>query len=242
MTQQQKVIFVTGGSRGVGKAIIDKFHDADWLTVACATNENNFKTSNADLNLVCDIADKNCVKETIKKIISKFGRLDAVVNNAGISGSILFNTEEEDDLWHRVIDVNLHGTYYVSKYSLPHLPNETGRIVNISSVLGLKGVADQAAYCSAKHGVIGLTKSLALHLAKRRITVNAICPGWIRTDMMQNRMQELHASEAGLLSAIPLTRTIEPEEIAEMTWHLVASPATVNMTGQTITIDGGYLA
>src|SRR5437868_2424650 len=172
------VVFVTGGSRGIGKAIIEKFQSEGWLVASCATTSEGAKASCADLSLVCDVSNKINVQSAINKIINTFGRLDAVINNAGISGKKSIHQEEEDNNWHKVIDVNLHGTYYTSKLALSHLPNDTGRIINISSVLGLKGVPDQLAYCAAKHAVLGFTKALSHHVANRRITVNAICPGW----------------------------------------------------------------
>lgn len=235
------VVFITGGSRGIGKAIVEKFQSQDWLTATCATTLTSANASGADFSFACDVTDAQSIREAIYAIKNKFGRLDAVINNAGIAGSISFDPKENDDLWHQIINVNLHGTYYTCKYSLPHLPDHTGRIVNISSVLGLKGAADQSAYCAAKHGVLGFTKALAQHAASRGITVNAICPGWVNTDMMQNRMRELGKTEENLVAAVPLRKVIRPEEIADMAYYLVSSKAAANMTGQAITIDGGFL-
>ncbi len=242
MKQKQSVIFITGGSRGIGKAIVEKFHSHHWLTAACATTEKSAKASGADLSLVCDVSHPNEVKLAIEQIMKKFNRLDALVNNAGIAGGNSLNPDDNDEFWHRIIEVNLHGTYYASKYALPHLPDHTGRIVNISSVLGLKGVPDQIAYCAAKHGVLGFTKALSHHVASRGITVNAVCPGWVRTDMMLGRMRELHATEEALASHVPLGKIIAPKEIADVVYYLIASETSGSITGQSIVVDGGVLA
>jgi NAD(P)-dependent dehydrogenase (short-subunit alcohol dehydrogenase family) len=113
-------------------------------------------------------------------VAARFGRIDALVNNAGLAGENSLDAAATDDFWHQVIGVNLNGTYFMSKAVLPHL-GAGGRIVNIASVLGLKGVPDQTAYCAAKHGVVGFTRALSHAVAARGITVNAICPGWTRT-------------------------------------------------------------
>jgi NAD(P)-dependent dehydrogenase (short-subunit alcohol dehydrogenase family) len=235
----QPVVFVTGGSRGIGKALVEKFQAEGWKVAACAVHA---KESGADLHLVCDVGDVEQVRVAIQSIMNTFGRLDAVINNAGATGTNSLDPKENDDLWHRAININLNGTYYVSKYALPYLPNNKGRIVNISSVLGLKGVPGATAYCAAKHGVVGFTKALAHDTAPRRITVNAICPGWVRTDMALNRMKEIGLSEEQLAASVPLGRFIEPDEVAELAYYLVASDASAGITGQTFTIDGGALA
>lgn len=237
----QSVVFITGGSRGIGRALVEKFHSKDWLVATCATTLNSLKNSKADFNFACNISDVSNVRDAINAIIEKYGRLDAVINNAGIAGENSLDININDDFWHDIINTNLHGTYYVCKYALPHLPDNKGRIVNISSVLGLKGVPDQTAYCAAKHGVLGFTKALARYTAPRRININAICPGWVRTDMMRGRMKELKLSESDLTAPVPLGKIIEPSEIADIAFYLISSEAAANITGQAITVDGGAL-
>lgn len=242
MISSSPVVFVTGGSRGIGKGIVKKFQSEHWNVAACATTEKGAKVSGAELGLVCNVANVDNVKESIHKIIQQFGRLDAVINNAGVAGSNSLKTDENDDLWHSIIDVNLHGTYYVSKYALPHLPNQSGRIINIASVLGMKGVPDQTAYCTSKHAMLGFTKALAHHTAPRQITVNAICPGWVNTDMATKRIQAIGSSVAEIERSVPLNKIIEPDEIAEMAFYLITSKAAINITGQSFTIDAGFMA
>lgn len=234
---EKPVIFVTGASRGIGAAIVNHFQERDWITVACA--KDRLPTS-ASLNLLCDVANPQEVNDAYLKIQKHYGRLDAVINNAGVGGSNVLDQNTDDD-WHHIINVNLHGTYYVSKQALNYLPNDTGRIVNIASILGLTAMSDQTAYCAAKHGVIGFTKALAAHLASRNITVNAICPGWVRTEMALERMNELKITEREIEQTIPLGGFIEPEEIACMAYYIVAGPSSKRITGHAWVVDGGLM-
>ena len=135
------------------------------------------------------------------------------MNSAGLAGA---NTLDGDDaLWHAIISANLHGTYYCCKAALPLLPDGSGRIVNIASVLGLRGVPDQTAYCAAKHGVVGFTRALALALAPRGITVNAICPGWVDTDMARQRFAELGITAEAAAAGVPTGHIATPAEVAD---------------------------
>ncbi|MEN9723245.1 MAG: putative ketoacyl reductase [Pseudomonadota bacterium] len=240
MTTSSPVVFVTGGSRGMGLAIVKRFQELGYRVATCATTEASARSSGAELALACDVADRDQVREAIAQVVKKFGSLDVVVNNAGLAGTNVLDPSDDDEFWHRIIDVNLHGTYYVSKYALPHL-SQGGRIINIASVLALKGVPDQTAYCAAKHGVLGLTRAMAHAVADRKITVNTICPGWTRTDMALGRFSELGMTEESLKSSVPLGRFIEPEEVAALVAYL-ASDSASGITGQSFTIDGGVLA
>ena len=130
------------------------------------------------------------------------------MNCAGIAGAN--RLDGDDRLWHAIIGSNLHGTYHCCKAVLPQLPDGTGRIVNIASVLGLRGVPDQTAYCAAKHGVIGFTRALALALAPRGITVNALCPGWVDTDMAAQRYAELGITAEQAAAGVPTGRIASP--------------------------------
>jgi 3-oxoacyl-[acyl-carrier protein] reductase len=248
----KKTVFITGGTRGIGKAIVDKFKAENWNVATCGLSQKNLDHSAADLKMICDVGSAQEVKATLQSIVKKYGKIDVLINNAGLSGSNSLtpfsfsqtkegSEENEDETWHRIIDTNLNGAYYVSKYGAPYLPDRSGRIINISSVLGLIGVPDASAYCAAKHGVIGLTRSFAQYLAPRKITVNSICPGWVRTDMGTERLAEIGLHENDLKTQVPLGRFIEPYEVADFVYFLASSPASSMITGKALTIDGGSL-
>jgi 3-hydroxybutyrate dehydrogenase len=237
----QRTVLVTGGSRGIGRAMVERFKREGWRVAAVSTRASGSEAG-ADFHYVCDVTQLDQVKATIKKFQADVGQLDVLINNAGLAGENPLSPESGDELWHQIVDVNLNGTYYFCKYSQPLLKDGESRIINIASVLALKGVSDGTAYCAAKHAVLGFTKAFAHYLAPRRIPVNAICPGWTRTDMAAMRLKEIGLSEEKLKRVVPLGRFIEPDEIADMAFHLATSKAGSVMTGQSVTIDGGVLA
>ncbi|HYD99993.1 MAG TPA: SDR family oxidoreductase [Alphaproteobacteria bacterium] len=231
-----RVVLVTGGSRGIGRATCEAFLAEGATVLACGRTPPAAPLPAGVGFLACDVADAGAVAAMFAEIRARHGRLDVLVNNAGIAGSN--RLDGDDALWHAIIDANLHGTYHCAKAALPLLPDGTGRIVNVSSVLGFKAVADQTAYVTAKHAVIGFTRSLALALAPRRITVNAVAPGWVATDMAAQRYGEIGITEAEANAGTPTGRITQPAEVAGLIAFL-ASGAAANMTGQVLTIDGG---
>jgi NAD(P)-dependent dehydrogenase (short-subunit alcohol dehydrogenase family) len=235
-----KSVLVTGGSRGIGLAIVDRFKSDGWRVAACARSLDGLADSPADFRFACDVADRDAVRESIADVVQEFGAIDALVNCAGLAGSNPLGPEDDDELWHRLIDVNLNGTYYFTKYAFPHIPDR-GRIINIGSVLAHKGVADQTAYSAAKHAVLGFTRAFAHHAAARGVTVNAVCPGWVRTDMARARWEALDIDEEAAASGVPLRRVVEPAEVASLV-HYLASDEAGAITGQAFNIDGGTLA
>lgn len=232
------VALITGASRGIGASLAKRFHGGGFAVAGCARSP--IDSPDVDLALECDVSRPDRVKACVGATLARFGRIDVVINNAGLAGTNSMDPADDDSFWHEIIGANLHGTYYASKYALPHLPDGRGRIINIASVLGLKGVPDQTAYSAAKHGVIGFTRALALLAAPRRITVNAICPGWTRTAMAEGRMRDLGLDEAALGQSVPLGRMIEPHEVAELAFYL-AGEAAAGITGQALVIDAGGL-
>lgn len=236
-----RVVLVTGGSRGIGRACVEAFARAGDIVVATSTNEAGAAAVQAHLALVCDVRDTDAVQRCVAATVERLGRLDVVINNAGIAGENSLEPADDDERWFDIIDVNLHGTYRVCKAVLPHLPDGTGRILNVGSTLSLRGVPEQSAYCAAKHGVLGFTRALALQVAARGITVNAICPGWTETDMMEQRAREIGVDAASLAAGVPIGRATSPNEVAAMAMYL-ASPAAGSVTGQALVIDGGSLA
>jgi acetoacetyl-CoA reductase len=235
-----KTVLVTGGSRGIGLAIVNRFKAKGWRVAACARGQDQLAESPADLRFACDVADPEAVRDGIATVAREFGAIDALVNSAGLAGSNPLDAECDDADWHRVIDVNLHGTYYFTKHAFPHI-RDGGRIINIGSVLAHKGAADQSAYTAAKHAVLGFTRAFALHAASRGVTVNIVCPGWVRPDMARTRWEELDIDEQKAAAGVPLGRITEPTEVASLVCFLASDEAGA-ITGQALNIDGGTLA
>jgi NAD(P)-dependent dehydrogenase (short-subunit alcohol dehydrogenase family) len=232
-------MLVTGGSRGIGRAIVEHFSSANWRVATCARSLDSLAGSAAEHVFACDVTQADAVRASVDQVVRRFRNIDVLVNNAGLAGSNSLAADSDDDLWHRIIDVNLHGTYYISKSVLPHMP-DGGRIVNIGSVLSHVGVADQSAYTAAKHAVLGFTRAFAQHAAARGVTVNCICPGWVDTAMARERWEALGIDRQQAADAVPLRRVTAPAEVAALVQFLV-SDAGAAITGQAITIDGGML-
>ena len=227
-----KTAVVTGGSRGIGRAVAERL-TADGYDVIVTARHRPDPCPFAFR--LCDVADPGAVRA----VFADLTRLDVLVNSAGVAGANAL--DGDDTLWHAIIGSNLHGNYHCCKASLPLLPDGSGRIVNIASVLGLRGVPDQTAYCAAKHGVVGFTRALALALAPRGITVNALCPGWVDTDMAAARYRELDITAAQAAAGVPTGRIATPEEIADaVAWLL--RPESRGITGHALPIEGGGLA
>jgi NAD(P)-dependent dehydrogenase (short-subunit alcohol dehydrogenase family) len=237
----QRVALVTGATRGIGRAIAARLVEEGFQTIAVARALPETPPPAGLEYAACDVADAAAVRNLFAEVAHRFGRLDVLVNNAGVAGADSMAAEADDALWHSIIGVNLHGTYHCCKAALPLLPEGAGRIVNIASTLGLRGVPDQAAYCAAKHGVVGLTRALALRLAPRGITVNALCPGWVETEMAAGRFRELGVGIEDIRRTVPTGDLVQPEQVADMVAFL-ARPASSSITGQALVIDGGGLA
>src|SRR6516164_7420560 len=188
-----KVAIITGASRGIGFAIARKLHQEGASVVLCARSPVRDFPTDRSLAVTMDVRDAKSVDAGIRGIVDRFGKIDIVVNNAGISGVTPVDAADTAP-WLDIIQTNVLGTYFVTRAAVPHIPNG-GRVIVISSVLGKFGVPGYSAYCTAKTGLIGFTRSLALELAPRKITVNAICPGWTDTEMARSGMRDIAASE-----------------------------------------------
>ena len=235
---------VTGASRGIGKAV------ALELAAAGATVAVNYANSNAGADAVvaeitaqggsayalqADVSQEEEVNALVEAVIKRSGSLDVLVNNAGITRDGLLMRMKTSD-WQAVINLNLTGVFLCTRaVTRPMLKQKRGRIVNITSVVGLMGNAGQANYAAAKAVVIGFTRSSAKELASRGITVNAVAPGFIATDMTKDLQAE------ALLAAIPLGRYGEVAEVAGAVRFLAADPAAAYITGQVLQVDGGML-
>jgi 3-oxoacyl-[acyl-carrier protein] reductase len=239
-----KTALVTGGSRGIGRAIALKLAKeganvaVNYAGSEALANEvvEEIKQLGKDaIAIQCDVSNGDSVAEMIKETIAHFGSLDILVNNAGITRDNLLMRMKESE-WDDVINTNLKGVFHCTKaVSRQMMKQRKGRIINITSIVGVTGNPGQANYVAAKAGVIGLTKTTAKELAQRNITVNAVAPGFITTDMTDNLPEDV---KNAMLSQIPLAKFGEPDDIANAVVFL-ASDESGYITGQTIHIDGG---
>ena len=244
---ERKVALITGGSRGIGKAIAKKFAKEGYDIVINYVSESAelgkvkeeiIENGNVDILFVkADVTNYNGCEEMIKEVINKFGRIDVLVNNAGITkDGLLMRMKEED--FDKVIEVNLKGTFNVTKNVIPYMMKQrSGKIVNISSVVGIGGNAGQANYAASKAGIIGFTKSVAKELASRNILANCVAPGFIKTDMTDVL---LDAVKENINKQIPLNKMGEAEEVANAVYFL-ASEENTYITGQVLNVDGGMI-
>jgi 3-oxoacyl-[acyl-carrier protein] reductase len=239
---KDKLVLVTGASRGIGKAIATKFAEQGAFVVGTATTEASAAQISKDLEannysgsgLVLNIADKSSVEE-FDNALKKLNAPNILVNNAGITRDNLL-MRMKDDEWEDVINTNLTGMYRVTKLCMRAMMKARyGRIINISSVVGLSGNPGQTNYSATKAGVIGFTRSLAREVGSRGITVNAVAPGFIETDMTNELGDEVRDT---LLNQIALGRLGRPEEIATVV-DFLASDEAAYITGQTISVNGG---
>ncbi len=241
-----KVALVTGGSRGIGRAIaVALAREGAKVAINFAGNEKAAEETKALVEqagseailLKADVSDKDADAALIDSVIKTYGKIDILVNNAGITRDSLMLRMKEDD-FDAVIDTNLRSVFYLTKAAAKSMMKKrTGRIINMSSVVGLTGNAGQVNYAAAKAGVLGVTKSAAKELASRGITVNAVAPGFIETDMTDVLSDTVKES---LLHEIPLKRMGEPKDVANAVLFL-ASDQSAYITGQVIHVDGGLV-
>jgi NAD(P)-dependent dehydrogenase (short-subunit alcohol dehydrogenase family) len=262
---EDKTALITGGARNIGLAIarelasrgasvaiVDICHDLDTVPYCLSTEadlDNSVKDLSAlgvkTLGLTCDVRNENQVQNTIDRVAEEFGKLDILVNNAGII-SLFPLMEITEKAWDEVLDVCLKGTFFCCKYAVPLMVEKKyGKIVNISSVAGLRGLGLSIHYAAAKHGVIGLTKALAMEVADHNITVNAICPGTVESPMLEGLASQIelekdsydHFSKGHLIK----DRRITPTDIANAVRWL-ASDESRFLTGAVINVDAGWTA
>ena len=244
-SHKNKVAIVTGASRGIGKSIVQKISENGAHTVCVSRSEDELRKISNKLNenglsssyFECDVSNINNFKELVDETVSKYDKIDILVNNAGITKDNLIMRMSEAD-WDKVIDVNLKGVFNgIKSVSRQMMKQRYGRVINISSIVGLIGNPGQANYAASKAGVIGLGKAIAKELASRNITVNTIAPGYIETDMVDDIQEE---AKENLFKQIPLGRIGNPADIATAVLYLASDEASY-ITGQTISVDGGLL-
>ena len=241
------VALVTGASRGIGAVIARRLAEAgvkvgvNSLSSPESAEEvvsSIISASGEALLVEGDVAQEEPAKSTIQQVVSHWGRIDILVNNAGINRDRLLLRMNTDD-WDQVIQVDLRGAFLCTRFVMPHLIKQrSGRIVNISSVVGISGNPGQANYAAAKAGLIGFTKSVAREVASRNVTVNALAPGYIATGMVEKLSE---AAREKILSRIPMGRFGVAEDVSEAVVFLCSNGASY-ITGEVLTIDGGMIA
>lgn len=238
-----KVALVTGGSRGIGQAIAATLHGAGAKVAILARDGARAQEVAAELGstahgYACDVARAPDVESAVAAVERDLGPLDIAVNNAGITrDNLLFRIGEDD--WDTVLDTNLKGTFLVTKYAARGMiKRRWGRIINISSIVGLAGNKGQSNYTASKAGLVGFTRSVAKELASRNVLVNAVAPGYIDTELTRTIISQ--QAKQALLAAIPLGRLGQPGDIAAAVLFLASDMASY-ITGQVLVVDGGML-
>ncbi|HMG44533.1 MAG TPA: SDR family oxidoreductase [Acidimicrobiales bacterium] len=235
-----RVALVVGGGSGIGKATARLLSEAGDRVVVADLDISN---AEADLAVKTDVTDTAAVDAMLAAVVDAFGRLDVAVNSAGVSGTYGNTVDQEVDEWRRVIDVNLTSVFLCVRAELRQMQAQDpagGVIVNVASAAGEMGVPGLAHYAASKHGVIGLTKTAALEVARSGIRVNAVLPGTVRTPMLQ-RFAGGDDAVTAMGKTMPIGRAAEPDEIAQaITW--LTTPAAAYITGTALPVDGGALA
>jgi NAD(P)-dependent dehydrogenase (short-subunit alcohol dehydrogenase family) len=245
-----KVALITGGGSGIGRATALLFaREGAKVLVADYDPEGGERTAKTIVEAggtavfhAADVSNPQAVDALMHKVVETYGRLDCAFNNAGIEGHMAVTPDCTIENWNRVIAINLTGVFLCMKYEIPlMLRHGGGAIVNTASVAGLTGGAGAPAYVAAKHGVAGLTKTAALEFARKGIRVNAVCPGFIHTPMVERALDKGTFSEEQIFAVHPMHRMGKPEEIAEAVLWL-CSDASSFVTGLPMPVDGGYVA
>jgi 3-hydroxybutyrate dehydrogenase len=250
------VVFITGAGRGIGRAIATRFAGTGYAVALAARSHPQLLDVADEIRavgghsrvLVCDVTNRSSVQSAVAEAERELGAIDVLVNNAGGADSAPF-AAMSDEMWERILAVNLTGTYHCMRAVIPSMfERRRGRVINIASIAGLTGFSYTAAYCAAKHGVVGLTRAVAHEAASKGVTVNAICPGWVDTDMTRASIERIsrttgrstESARTALERMSPQGRLITADEVAAVAIFL-AGPDAHGINGQTLSVDGGEL-
>ena len=245
---QARVAMVTGAARGIGREVALVLAKrgytitANDLSVPEGTLVELERVGGETLAVPGDVSDEESVREMVETVMKEFGQVDVLVNNAGISTIV---PAEETTLanWQRTLAVNLTGPFLMSReFGKEMLRRGEGSIVNVSSVAGLLGIADRAAYNASKHGLIGLTRTLAVEWGGRGVRANAVCPGWVKTEMDQQDQGSGGYTDADIKGRVPMARFATPEDIAQAVAFLADPDLSGFVNGHTLSVDGGWFA
>ena len=246
------VALVTGAASGIGRAVAHALaadapgRPAHAVVVADVDERGGLETvrqieaEGATARFVaCDVSSEDDVAAAVHTATEAFGRLDVLVNNAGVEGPVMPVHAQPPDAWRRVFEVNVHGPFYGVRHALPHmLKAGRGAIVTVASVAGLNAFPMHAAYAASKHAVVGLTRTVALEVARSGVRVNAVCPGFTDTPMVAEGVEKMGQTQEALVKRVPMRRLGRPVEVAEAVSYL-CSDAAAYVTGQTLVVDGG---
>jgi NAD(P)-dependent dehydrogenase (short-subunit alcohol dehydrogenase family) len=246
LTLENRVALVTGSARGIGRRVALTLAERGYAVAANdldapeSTLEELERAGAEALSVPGDVSDEESVREMLRRVLEGFGRVDVLVNNAGVS---LITPAEETTLadWHRVLEINLTGPFLMSReFGKEMLRQRSGSIVNISSIAGLLGIADRAAYNASKHGLIGLTRTLAAEWGGRGVRVNAVCPGWVKTEMDQEDQASGGYTDEDIEGRTPMGRFAAPEDVARAVAFLADPELSGYVNGHALSVDGGW--
>jgi NAD(P)-dependent dehydrogenase (short-subunit alcohol dehydrogenase family) len=238
----RKVAVITGAAQGIGKQTAAVLNDMDWSVALLDLQPIDTSIYGSALSLAGDITDESFVQSAAKQTIEKFGRVDALVNNAGIS-CITSALQTSAEMYRKVIDVNLVAPFLLAKaFGGLMVKAGSGSVVNVASVAGLQGVADRSAYNASKHGLIGLTRTLAVEWGAKGVRVNAVCPGWVKTEMDHKDQAGGSYSDSDITDHVPMGRFAKPDDIAQAIAWLCDDSKSGFVNGISLPVDGGWTA
>jgi NAD(P)-dependent dehydrogenase (short-subunit alcohol dehydrogenase family) len=238
----RKVAVITGAAQGIGKQTAAVLNDMDWSVVLLDLQPIDTSIYGSALSLVGDITDESFVQSAANQTIENFGRVDALVNNAGIS-YITSALETSAEMYRKVIDVNLVAPFLLAKaFGGLMVKAGSGSVVNVASVAGLQGVADRSAYNASKHGLIGLTRTLSVEWGAKGVRVNAVCPGWVKTEMDHKDQAGGSYSDSDITDHVPMGRFAKPDDIAQSIAWLCDDSKSGFVNGISLPVDGGWTA